>query len=68
MICRKVVITSGNARFYTATASGGFHGVQHSGRQGSSTVEFSGEWELSVESKTAIVVLMWNVNYYFRRL
>ncbi|CAG7876911.1 DNA polymerase I B, chloroplastic/mitochondrial isoform X2 [Brassica rapa] len=56
ILTRKVVITNGNARYCTATASGGSHGFQHSGRQGSSTVEFSGEWKLSVGSKTAIMV------------
>ncbi|KAF2547848.1 hypothetical protein F2Q70_00022811 [Brassica cretica] len=57
ILTRKVVITNGNARYCTASASGGSHGFQHSGRQGSSsTVEFSGEWKLSVGSKTAIMV------------
>ncbi|KAJ0264574.1 DNA polymerase I B [Hirschfeldia incana] len=49
---RKIAITNGTARYCTATASGGSHGF----RQGSSTVEFSGEWKLSVGSKTAIMV------------
>ncbi|KAL0743082.1 hypothetical protein Bca4012_084595 [Brassica carinata] len=53
---RKVAFTNGNARYSTATASGGSHGFQHSGRQGSSTVEFSGEWKLNVGSNTAIMV------------
>ncbi|KAF8103945.1 hypothetical protein N665_0182s0052 [Sinapis alba] len=57
ILSRKEAITNGNARYCTATASGGSHGFhQHSGRQGSSTIEFSGEWKLSVGSKTAIMV------------
>ncbi|XP_018491979.1 DNA polymerase I B, chloroplastic/mitochondrial [Raphanus sativus] len=56
ILTRKVAITNGNARYCTATASGGIHGFHPSGRQGTSTIEFSGEWKLSVGSKTAIMV------------
>lgn len=56
MICRKIAITKGNAGYSTATASGGSHGFQHSGHQRSSTVDFSGEWELSLGSNTARMV------------
>ncbi|KAG2322631.1 hypothetical protein Bca4012_016944 [Brassica carinata] len=56
MIFRKVAITNGNARHCTAPESGGSHGFYHSGLQGSFTVEFRGEWKLSVGFKTAIMV------------
>ncbi|VVA98990.1 unnamed protein product [Arabis nemorensis] len=52
----KIAITKGNAGYFTATASGGSHGFQHSGHQRSSTVEFSEEWKLSLGSNTARMV------------